>query len=114
VLFTPRLDADAASVRAFAQSLNGLFRSDASIERVTVGRRIDFDAGYQRSFGDATYKFAAVLEFADEEKLGSYLTSAAHTEVGRLFWELCESTVVSEHRMTDGRSTDLITLLGAD
>jgi hypothetical protein len=114
VLFNPKPETSLDQLRSFAQSLSELFRSDDSIERVTVGRRLPFDPGYQRSFGDATYQYAAILEFPDEHRLGAYLRSAAHAEVGRLFWDLCESTVVSEHRMTDGRSDELVSLLGGD
>jgi hypothetical protein len=114
VLFNPRADIDRDGMRSFAQSLSDLFRSDDSIDRVSVGHRLVFDAGYQRLFGDATYQYAAILEFRDEDRLGAYLRSAAHAEIGRLFWELCDSCVVSEHLMIDGRSGDLLALLGAD
>ncbi len=46
--------------------------------------------------GDKTYEFAAVLEFEDESRLVTYLTSPMHEELGRLFWQYCESAVVSE------------------
>jgi hypothetical protein len=114
VLFNPKADIDKDALRSFAQSLTHFFRSDTFIERVSVGRSLGFDAGYQRSFGEATYQYAAILEFTDVDRLGAYLKSAAHAEIGRLFWELCESTVVSEHLMTDGRSGDLLALLGTD
>ena len=114
VLFNPRADIDRAGMRSVAQALSDLFRSDDSIDRVSVGRRLTFDAGYERVFGDSTYQWAAILEFRDEDRLGAYLRSAAHAEIGRLFWEVCDSCVVSEHLMIDGRSGSLLALLGVD
>ena len=46
--------------------------------------------------GDKTYEYAAVLEFHGEPELVAYLNSPTHANLGRLFWENCESTIISE------------------
>ena len=96
VLFNAKSDLSMASRGLFAQTALGVLRRSPHLGRFTVGRRVALDAGYERSFGDKTYEYAAVLEFANAEALIGYLNSADHGELGRLFWEMCESTVVTE------------------
>lgn len=96
VLFTPKPGLPAAERRRFAEAALDTLAGSPDIQRFTLGRRVEVDAGYPRSFGDAAYAFAAVLEFADRGALVRYLTSPRHAELGRLFWELCERTVVTE------------------
>jgi len=57
--------------------------------------------------GDKTYDFAAVLEFKDRKALLAYLRDPIHQELGRLFWESCERTVVSEVEFRDGQDPSL-------
>lgn len=71
----------------------------------TVGKRIHVDPGYHRTFGDKTYDYAAVIEFRTTDDLVGYLTSADHEKLGRLFWEMCESTVVVEVEAVVGTET---------
>ena len=111
VLFTPKLDLPAESFRAFTIQMGGCFRSIDSISRVTVGRRIAVDAGYPREFGDQTYQFAAVLEFRTRAGLIDYLRHPLHHELGRMFWESCERTVISEVELHDGRDPAIAELL---
>ena len=111
VLFTPKTGLSAEESRSFAQSIVETFRQVGSLERAMVGRAIDVDAGYQRSFGDKTYEFAAVLEFKDRAGLLSYLNHPLHKELGALFWRHCESTVILEIEATDAKSSDAVELL---
>jgi hypothetical protein len=100
VLFTPKPEVAADVVRSFAQSVLDVCGSVPSIQRAMIGKAVAIDPGYQRSMGLTTYKFAAVLEFADREALLDYLKHPKHGTLGRLFWEICESTAVVE---VDGR-----------
>jgi hypothetical protein len=92
--------------------MGGCFRSIASIARVVVGRRAHVDAGYTREFGEQTYEFAAVLEFKNRAGLIDYLRHPLHHELGRMFWESCERTVISEVEMHDGLDPKIAELLG--
>lgn len=101
VLFTPKQTLSGADKRVFAQSV---VRSLSEIEHVSsarIGRRVDVDPGYGRRFGDTTYEFAAVIEFESRSALVDYLLDPRHQELGRLFWESCERTVVSEVEYVD-------------
>jgi hypothetical protein len=73
-----------------------------------VGKSVNVSPVYERSFGDKTYEFAAVLEFDDAASLEAYLNDPLHRELGRLFWTNCGSTVIHEAEMTDILSTDLV------
>ena len=100
VLFTPKADVPADVVRSFAQSVLDVCTSVPSIQRAMIGRAVAVDPGYRRSMGLTTYKYAAVLEFADEVALLDYLKHPEHDKLGRLFWDVCEATAVVE---VDGR-----------
>ena len=101
VLFTPKATLSRDERLAFAASTLATLRRSDTICRFTVGRRIEVDAGYDRSPGDKSYEYAAVLEFNDRGGLIQYLSSPDHAELGRLFWLACEHTVVAEVEVAD-------------
>jgi hypothetical protein len=72
-----------------------------------IGKAVRVDPGYARSMGQTTYAYAAVLEFASSAELLGYLRHPDHARLGRLFWEMCESTVVVE---VEGREPGLWTV----
>lgn len=111
VLFQPKTGLTMAERRSFARSVARMCLSSPWIVRSTVGRRTTIDAGYDRIFGDTTYEFAAVLEFDGPESAVSYLASPDHAELGRLFWECCERTVVTEIDVVDLSSESAVDLL---
>lgn len=111
VLFTPRAALSSDERVAFAKSTLAALRRSETICRFTVGRRIEIDAGYDRSPGDKSYDYAAVLEFNDRDGLIQYLNSPDHTELGRLFWLACESTVVVEVEVVDHHSDSAVDTL---
>jgi hypothetical protein len=108
VLFTPKPGLDHNQRRAFAGTTMKTLGHSPDIARFTVGRRVNVDAGYDRSFGSEPYEDAAVLEFVDREGLVRYLRSADHEVLGRLFWESCERTVVSEVTVVDANDVDAL------
>lgn len=113
VLFTPKEGLSSDDRRRFAAATLDTLRACPEIDRFTVGRRVEIDAGYPRSFGDNVYEFAAVLEFRDRDALVRYLTSPRHAELGRLFWETCGRTVVMEVETVDA-GVDPVALLADD
>jgi hypothetical protein len=94
VLFEPKSTVSEGEREAFSAALKRAFSAIPGIERARVGRRISPDVEYALDLGHSTYKYAAVLEFADLGRLKSYLAHPAHQELGRLFWENCSSTVI--------------------
>lgn len=55
--------------------------------------------------GDMTYEYAAILEFNDIAGLKAYLGDPRHHQLGRVFWEFCERTIVSEVQLVDPTDT---------
>jgi hypothetical protein len=111
VLFNPKAGVGESDIRAFAKTIQDACRQIETIQRANVGRRIDVDAGYDRLFGEKTYQFVAIFEFVDSSGLKAYLKHPLHKHLGKLFWEMCESTVVVEAAMADGRSEELVDFL---
>lgn len=96
VLFTPKPGLSDEIRGEFEALVNETLSASPYITRFSVGRRVDIDPGYSRSFGDKTYEFGAVLDFADRAQLVAYLRDDSHKRLGRAFWELCESCAVCE------------------
>ena len=111
VLFTPRKSLTQSETLAFSQLVQLTFASIPQIRRAVVGRRIDVDPGYARSFGDKAYEYAAVLEFDGKDELVAYLTHPLHHRLGRMFWETCDSTVVMEVACVDGKDAVSVEVL---
>ena len=111
VLFNPKPDVDASLLLSCAQLLGRLANEVPGIQRASVGRQVDIDAGYGRPFGEKTYKLVCLLEFDDKSSLVNYLNHELHKELGRLFWEISESAVVIETEMLDARTESISRLL---
>ena len=86
----------ADDLRSFALEMRQLCLAVPAVKRALVGRRVDIDPGYARSFGEMTYEYAAIVEFDGRDGLISYLKDPQHAVVGRLFWKYCSSTSVVE------------------
>lgn len=111
VLFNPKEGLDDAARRSFALGIQDALRSIPGIGRAVVGRSIHINPGYQRSLGDKTYEFTAVLEFQDQQALLGYLQHPKHHALGKRFWESCDSTVVVEVDGADALAADIVELL---
>jgi len=111
VLFEPKLGLTGEEVMGFAQQLKTVIDSVPTIARASVGRRVTIDSGQARYFGDQTYSFSAVVEFADKNGLIEYLNHPAHRELGRLFWQFCAATIVTEVECIDAQAESVVEFL---
>jgi hypothetical protein len=114
VFFNAKPEATADQLRSFARAISEACRQIPAIHRVQIGRRVSVDVGHPRSFGEKTYNYAAIFEFADTAALKQYLNHSLHHELGRMFWEMCESTTVVEVELADGKSDRLADFLVLD
>ncbi|HET9371703.1 MAG TPA: Dabb family protein [Vicinamibacterales bacterium] len=96
VLFRPKAGLSQDQLRSFARSIKATIEGSEGLRRGTVGRAVAINAGYARHLDNSTYPFAAVLEFESADALVKYLVKPAHQTLGRLFWEYCDGTVVTE------------------
>jgi stress responsive alpha/beta barrel protein len=114
IFFNAKPQATDVQLRSFARAISEACRLIPAIHRVQIGRRAAVDAGYARSFGEKTYNYAAIFEFGDASALKQYLNHPLHHELGRMFWEMCESTTVVEVELADGKSDRLVDFLLLD
>jgi hypothetical protein len=106
VLLKLKEEITADEVLSFARLLTEACRSMPVVTAAWVGPRVTVDPGYDRSFGDTTYDFAAILQFANRDDLLSYLRHPAHSDVGGRFWEICQATTVFEGELLDLKRVD--------
>jgi Stress responsive A/B Barrel Domain len=111
VLFNPKSNATPEVLLSCAQLLERLAREVPGVIRASAGRSIALDPGYPRSFGEKTYQNVCVVEFGDRESLLNYLNHPIHRELGRLFWEMCDSAIVTESEMVDAKTESLARFL---
>jgi Stress responsive A/B Barrel Domain len=111
VLFNRKPEIGADKLLSCAQLLERLMGEVGGIQRASVGRRVEIDAGYVRPFGEKTYKYLCILEFNDKQSLVNYLNHDLHRELGRLFWEISESALVVECEMVDATTGSVTRLL---
>jgi hypothetical protein len=107
VLFNPKPAASRELLLSCAQLLERLAREVPGVIRASAGRSVSIDPGYPRPLGEKTYQNVCIVEFDDKPSLLAYLTHHLHLELGRLFWELCESAVVLESEMVDAKTESL-------
>lgn len=106
VLFTPKPGLTDERRQIFTSLVVDTLSGSTDVERFSIGRRVDIDAGYDRNFGDKTYEYSAVIEFRTEKDLIGYLRSSEHAHLGRLFWENCDSCVVCETEVTSSSHSE--------
>ena len=111
VLFNPKPGITESSLRSFGQAIGDAFTAIPSVKRARIGRHVDVDAGYRRSFGDSAYEYSAVLEFSDIAGLVEYLRHPLHERLGSLFWENCQSAVISEVELVEAVDRDAVMML---
>jgi hypothetical protein len=111
VLFNSKPGLADGELKAFAKSIGEACQQIPSIHGSRIGKRLDIDAGYARGFGEKTYQYVAIFDFEDASALKQYLTHPLHQHLGRLFWDTCESTIVVEAVMYDGKADGLVEFL---
>lgn len=111
MLFEPKASLSSTEKRLFAQSVLAVVRQLEMVQSFAIGRRVAIDPGYERSLGDQTYQYSAVLNFDGESDLKRYLNDPLHHELGRLFWANCERAVISETELVDPDSPAAVDVL---
>lgn len=94
VLFEPKPGLTEADREHFLDVLRSAFSSIPSVIRSAVGERIRIGANYESMMGDMPYSYYSCVEFDEVSGLRSYLDHPLHAELGRLFWQHCERTLI--------------------
>jgi hypothetical protein len=101
VLFRPRADSTPEEQQALLAALGRACREIPGVDRAKVGRRLTLGVGYESVVGDLAYSHAAVLEFSQRQALLDYLAHPIHQSLGKLFWQVCDSTQIYDVEMVD-------------
>lgn len=101
VLFRPRPDLSDAARRQLADAFQAALHQIPSLRRASVGRRVTIGSDYER-LSPPNLTHAAILEFDDVEGLWSYLKHPAHAQVGQLFFETFEETLIYDFELKEG------------
>jgi hypothetical protein len=70
------------------------------IQRARVGRRVTLGRYYDTHNAE-DFPYAAVIEFASEADLLTYLDHPAHVELGQCFFEVAEAALVYDFGMVE-------------
>ena len=100
VLFTPRASLSAEERRVLIADLERACQDIPSIRRARVGRRRILGYAYD-TVGPVHFEFVAVLEFASEADLRSYLHHPAHVALGRWFHQGAEVALAQDFVMVE-------------
>jgi hypothetical protein len=101
VLFEPKPDISADQRAAFLGALREAVSGIAEVESARIGRPVTFGVMPEINGSQTTYTYAAVLEFADQPALQRYLQHPKHDGLRRIFWESCQSTLITDVELSD-------------
>jgi hypothetical protein len=111
VLFQPREDSTREQQASLVEAISVACREIPSVMRAQVGKRILIGAGYEDKIGLTTYSHVAILEFEGREQLVEYLEHPLHKQLGRLFWQVCGSTLIEDLEIAPANSVSINKLL---
>ena len=93
VLFRPRVSLTATERAALIEALRAAVSGIPTIQRATIGKRILLNRpGYETQMAEH-FEYLAILEFASEADLRSYLDHPAHLDLGRLLFTAAEAVL---------------------
>ena len=93
VLFRPRVSLTATERAALIEALRAAVSGIPTIQRATIGKRVLLNRpGYETQMAEH-FEYSAILEFASEADLRSYLDHPAHLDLGRLLFTAAEAVL---------------------
>lgn len=108
VMFRPPATLSDAQREALLEAMRHAFSNIDGITRVRIGRRKLIGRGYEASMKEHM-EWLAVLEFANESDLETYLEHPAHVDLGRRFFQTAEAALVYDFEVVEpGRVRDLL------
>lgn len=85
---------------ALLESMRVAFTGIPEITRVRIGRRILIGRGYETQMAEH-FEYSAIIEFASEAGLRTYLDHPQHQELGRRFFESVDAALVYDYTLVD-------------
>jgi hypothetical protein len=85
---------------ALLESMRVAFTGIPEITRVRIGKRIRIGRGYETQMAEH-FEYSAIIEFASEADLRTYLDHPQHQELGRRFFESVDAALVYDYVLVD-------------
>ena len=100
VFFRPRTTLTAIERARLIDALRAAVSGIPAIQRATIGTRILLNRpGYETQMAEH-FEYSAILEFASEADLRSYLDHPAHLDLGRLLFTAAEAVLAYDFLTT--------------
>ena len=106
VLFEPKAWLSEDARRAFLSSIRDVARNISQVTSARIGTVESLGVSPENKIGVKTYSYGAVFEFLTPEDLSAYLIHPRHSDLRKIFWELCESTLIADLRLVDVSSPE--------
>ena len=100
VMFRPPASLSHAEREGLLDAMTHAFSSIDAIARVRVGRRKLIGRGYEGLMTEHM-EWLAVLEFANEADLRTYLDHPAHVDIGKRFFQTAEAALVYDFEVVE-------------
>jgi hypothetical protein len=101
VLFRPKPELTTDDRRAFVAAMQHALTSIPAIRRARVGRRLTLGRQYD-ALNQQEFPYAAILEFANQEDLQTYLEHPAHEMLGAQFYTTSQAAMVFDFDLLEG------------
>ena len=112
VFYQPKASATEAERQALVSSLTAACLEIPSIKQVRVGKAVDLGMGYENRSQASNMDYVATFEFIDQESLKAYLGHEKHQMLAKMFWSVCESTMIVDVDAVDPRDEGAIDVIG--
>ena len=109
VLFRPKPDLQPEARERLVAAFAAALRDIPHLLHARVGRRVTHGRPYEQTMA-VDFEYAAVLEFADVDRLKAYLEHPVHEALGAAFFECLEDVLIYDYEMREG--ADALSLAG--
>jgi len=103
VMFRPPATLSDADREALLESMRVAFSNIDGIVRARIGRRTLIGRGYEALMKEHM-EWLAILEFASEADLKTYLEHPAHEELARRFFQTAEAALIYDFEVVEAAS----------
>ena len=93
VLFRPRPTLTATERATLIDALRAAVSGIPTIQRATIGKRLLLNRPGYETLMTEDFEYSALLEFASEAELRSYLDQPAHLDLGRMLFTAAEAVL---------------------
>jgi hypothetical protein len=106
VLFRPKPDLPSEARERLVAAFTAALRDIPHLLHARVGRRVMHGRPYEQAM-TVDFEYAAVLEFADVERLKAYLEHPVHDALGAAFFECLQDVLIYDYEMREGAEATL-------